>query len=796
MKTGTASAMPIAIIGAGAKFAGAPDLTAYGRLLYEGRSSLRELPTERLHPRYYDPDPAAYAKTYSRLGGLIADCELDAAFGWPAGQAVEPALAWTLEVARAAFVDAGLDPFAAVERDVAVIIGAGSACDVEHDRAFAAALPDLLTGVDPAITARVTAAVAHYAAPRSVGSAASSPSLLAAHVARAFGLASRHHVVNAACASAFAALEIAVRALQQGQCKMAIAGGCTFSSWVANVLFAQARALSPDGSFPFSDRSNGFIGADGCGLVLLAPLDLAMAAGHPIRAVIRGIGSACDGRAKGLWAPDKAGQSLSMQRAWRESGLDPRHVGLVEAHGTSTALGDATEVQALSEFFAGCQAVPLGSVKGNIGHTREAAGAAGLLKVLVAFERSALAPTIGCDTPNPAIPWADSPFTLARTITPWPAGAQPRVAAINSFGIGGIDYHVVLEEAPDRSAPVPGQGPQPGVTAMIANARRPAPEPIAIIGIGSVLPDTPDHDTFVARALTASPVLGAPPAGRRGGRGAYVRRGTPDWRRYRIPPALVERNDPLQFMLLDAALDAVEDAAIDITSEGLRARTAVMLGSHFGDDFQAELHLALRIPELIELARAAGLSDDGANALNDALRERLPTITEDSGGNISVSTIATRIAKTLDLKGPVFAADASCASTHVVFAAAIEALRAGTCDLVLAGAGDRNMRPDRFAAIAASGCDTPLGEGAIVFALKRLSDAKAAGDAIYATLHELTFSAAGAFDSVHADAIDPVTDTCKAPRARSRSCARHSDSHAESPPSSCRAPQQVHAPRW
>ncbi|MCB9731637.1 MAG: polyketide synthase [Deltaproteobacteria bacterium] len=804
-------AMPIAIIGLGARFPGAPDLDAYARLLYEGRAAIAELPATRLHPRYFDPTKGTYAKSYSRLGGTIPVTPLaDAArYGLTPEEAedTDAIHRWGLEVARDAFVDAGLDPFDLVDRDVAVIIGNGGASDAEFDRSFltdvraaAAALEALPALADAPAEARARAAEALVAAAearygqRTPKTGASAQAALPGIIARAFGLDARHHVVNAACASTFAALDVAIKALRAGEVTTALSGGCSFSSWVSNVLFSQAQALSPDGSFPFSARSNGFISSDGCGLVLLERLDVALARGRRIRGVIRGIGGSCDGRAKGLWAPDKNGQVLAMTRAWADAGLAPGELGAVEAHGTSTVLGDATEVSALAEFFgphlaARGRRVPVGSSKGNVGHSREAAGAAGLAKILLAFEREALAPSVGCHDPSPKIPWSEIPFDLAQGVVPWPRGEAPRVAAVDSFGIGGLNYHVVVEEAPtaERAA------------ALVAAARPVtddgAAAPIAIVGVGTVLPGARDADEAWRALVAGEAQTGAEPEGRLPsvgpGAAGHVVGFEPSWRRYRMPPALIARNDPAQFFALEAALGALDDAGLDLDDDARRG-TSVMIGSLFGSDYISLLHQTLRVCEVEELARdvlaAAGLPGAAADALGEALRAPLPTVSEDSGGAISSSTLASRIAKTLDLHGPTYTVDAACASSLTALAAGCDALRAGAVDLVLAGGTDRNLRPRRqeclarVDALSAAGACAPfgpdadgvvLGEGAVVFALKRLADAEAAGDRVLAVVRGVGFASGGRLDGPAAADVDGLERAPCAGRSRRGRGRRH-----------------------
>ncbi|CAN0591425.1 unnamed protein product, partial [Laminaria digitata] len=193
--------------------------------------------------------------------------------------------------------------------------------------------------------------------------------------------------------------------------------------------FAQSRALSPNGSFPFDQRADGFISSDGFGLFLLRRLDDAIRDGNQIRAVIRGVGGSCDGKGKALWAPRKEGQVLAMGRAYKESGVDPGTVSLIEGHATSTPLGDRTEVEAVHQVFSEARdgrPIKIGSVKGNIGHAREAAGAAGLTKAIMALQQSTLPPTGNFRNASDQIPWSDVAVEVSTEAEPWTQQDGPR----------------------------------------------------------------------------------------------------------------------------------------------------------------------------------------------------------------------------------------------------------------------------------------------------------------------------------------------------------------------------------
>jgi acyl transferase domain-containing protein len=232
--------------------------------------------------------------------------------------------------------------------------------------------------------------------------------------------------------------------------------------------FSAAGALSPSGRCrTFDEAADGFVPGEGCGLVLLKPLRRALADGDPIHGVIRGSAVNNDGRTMGLTTPNPAAQARVVEKALAVGGLSPREIGMVEAHGTATVIGDPMELRALTDVFEATTAetgfCAIGSIKSNLGHLFSAAGIAGLLKALLALQHDHIPPTLGCETPNPRFDFARSPFFPCRRATPWRRDSRLRAAGISAFGLGGTNAHVVVSEvepealqsAPPRREPLP-----------------------------------------------------------------------------------------------------------------------------------------------------------------------------------------------------------------------------------------------------------------------------------------------------------------------------------------------------
>jgi acyl transferase domain-containing protein/acyl carrier protein len=773
----------IAVIGLGCRFPGAASPEELWHNVSNDVCSIAPLPASRFNkPRYYDPAIGTYGKSYSAVGGWIEDHPFSAKHARLTPRAIEAtdiAHLWTLEVAERALEDARIAPDSIQGKNVAVIIGHARGSMMTANMAFATAVEGMLDGVDlvsAAVKARTIEMLhARYPQRNEDGGTGSMASGCAALIAHSFGLTGRHMVVDAACASSFAAIEIAMRGLEQGKIDLAIAGGASYSQELSVIMFAQSRALSPDGSFPFDRRANGFISSDGIGLFLLKRMEDAMRDGDRVRAVLRGIGGSCDGKGRALWAPRKEGQVLAIRRAYREAGIDPASVDLIEAHATSTPLGDRVEVEALHEVFsASKRAAPLsiGSVKGNFGHTREAAGAAGLMKAILALEHATLPPTGNFREPSPEIPWRDVDIEVVTAPRPWNTRGVRR-AGVDAFGIGGLNYHLLVEEAK----------PSPGLSIRVPSRVEKKPRDIAIVGIGGRFPGAGSPQDFWEVLAAKRDVMREAPANRwnkeiyfqpgdrapyrtYAKRGGYITDFVADWKRHKIPPKLIERNDPLQFMLLESAIDAIDDAKIDLQKID-RTRVGVLVGSVFGSDYALELALAIRSTEVAEaVSEAMGLpaSSEQIQAILAAIRARLPNINEDSSGSFSSSTLASRTSKTLDLMGPSYSIDAACASSLASLEAAAELLGSGEVDVVLYGGGERAMRVQRYEAYcqfyALSRGDRPRpfdeaadgflpGEGAAVCVLKRLEDARRDGDHVYAVVKGIGSSSDGERKSMH-----------------------------------------------
>ncbi|MEE2904004.1 MAG: C45 family autoproteolytic acyltransferase/hydrolase [Myxococcota bacterium] len=792
---------PLAIVGVAGRFPGAPDRNVFWKNILRDHYAIKKMPSDRFHrERYFDPEIGAYGKSYCELGGLIDEVPFDTKyFRIPPKVLASTDIAqlWALQVALETIIDAGRTPEDLKGHHCGVFIGHARGSMLTSDMAFSTAVEGIIEQAKrlencPSSIHRHEATVVdqihgHYPKRTEDGGTGTIASALAGRITSTFEWTGPHMVIDAACASSFAALDMAARAIRSGRLPMALVGGASYSQELSVILFAQSRALSPNGTYPFDRRADGFISSDGVGFLLIMPLEKAIAEGYSVKAVIQGIGGSCDGKGKALWAPRKEGQVLAMQRAYQEANIDPASIGLIEAHATSTALGDATEIDSIQEVFGphgfGPATLPIGSVKGNIGHCREAAGIAGLIKAISALEQKVIPPTGNFRDPNPEIPWDERCATVSTTPKEWEESTHPRRAGCNAFGIGGLNYHVIVEEAtPQKSNFFSStrSGVSKGTDSTPSSEEN---DDIAIVGMGLRVPSASDLESFWNLLATKKQVFQDVPKERwssevyfkEGDRetyrtyakkGGFVTDFEANWRQYRVPPKLIERNDPLQFMLLESALDALTDANLDLTAEQ-RKNTGVFIGTVFGSDYALELSLSIRALELAEqFAECEGRPNDQKLILEiaEALRTKLPSINEDSSGSLSSSTLASRISKTLDLMGPTFSIDAACASSLASLDIACDYLRSGQLDHVLYGGGDRAMRIQRyeaycqFHAITKQSFPRPFdenadgflpGEGAGICVLKRHKDALKDGDKIYAIIRGIGSSSDGERKSLH-----------------------------------------------
>jgi 3-oxoacyl-[acyl-carrier-protein] synthase II len=427
----------IAIIGIGCRFPGGADNPeAFWRLLREGVDAITEVPQERWDINgYYDANPATPGKMCTRYGGFVPHLqEFDAQFFRIAPRealSLDPQQRLLLEVSWEALENAAIAPESLSSTQAGVFIGI---CSTDYWHRLLKRHPN-------EIDAYLATGNTH--------------SLASGRLSYILGLTGPSLSIDTACSSSLVAVHLACQSLRNQECNLAIAGGVNrIISPETTINFSKARMLSPEGRCKtFDAAADGFVRAEGCGVIVLKRLSDAIADGDNILALISGSAVNQDGRTSGLTVPNGPAQQAVIQQALKNSGIEPNQVSYIETHGTGTALGDPIEIGALGEVFGNRpdnQPLIVGSVKTNIGHCEAAAGIASLIKVVLAMQHEEIPPNLNFNNPNPHIDWQKLPIKVLTQSMPWLETEKPFIAGISSFGFSGTNAHVVLEESGDR----------------------------------------------------------------------------------------------------------------------------------------------------------------------------------------------------------------------------------------------------------------------------------------------------------------------------------------------------------
>ena len=423
---------PIAVIGMACRFPGAPDLGAYWALLRDGVDAISAVPPGRWPvDAYYDPNPDAEDKAYTRYGGFLqhpVDQFEPQFFGISPREAamMDPQQRLLLEVCWEALEHANLPPHALRKTRTGVFIGCSTDdYQMAINSLNAPGSANIYTGIG------------------------NSRSVLAGRISYVLGLQGPSIQLDTACSSSLVTLHLACQSLRSGESNLALAGGVNLILHPLNMVTrSRLRAVAADGRCKtFDATADGYGQGEGCGIIVLKRLSDAQAAGDKVLAMIRGSAVNHDGPSTGLTAPNELAQEQVIQQALQQARIKPHDVSYIEAHGTGTSLGDPIEVHALGTVFhQRTEPLLIGSAKTNIGHLEAAAGVACVIKTVLSLWHGEIPPHLHFHQPNPLIAWDELPIKVVTERTAWPT--ERRVAGVSSFGLSGTNAHVILESAP------------------------------------------------------------------------------------------------------------------------------------------------------------------------------------------------------------------------------------------------------------------------------------------------------------------------------------------------------------
>lgn len=591
-------------------------------------------------------------------------------------------------------------------------------------------------------------------------------SIPAAVVSQGLGLGGTHYTLDAACASSLYALKLACNELQSHRADAMIAGGVSRPDCLyTQIGFSQLHALSPSGRCaPFDHSADGLVVGEGAGIMVLKRLDDAIDHGDTIYGVIRGIGISNDMRGN-LLAPESLGQLRALRSAYAQAGWRPQDVDFIECHGTGTPVGDATELQSLRTLWGedGWQRgqCAIGSIKSMIGHLLTAAGAAGMIKTLLGLYHETLPPSLKFEKPKPGSPLIDSPFRVQTDAAPWPEkkDGTPRKAAVSAFGFGGINAHVLIEEWQTKYSK------KDQSTRLVVQDRTPEAadkEAIAIVGMELCLGAITSMPAFQEAVFNGRSAIGPVPPQRwksssyasqqfgRDCQGNFIDHISVEMGEFQIPPGEIPDILPQQLLMLKVAAGAMTDARLPLRQA--RERMGAIIG--IGFDYEAtNFHLRWALPALAEQWKnRVPLPKDP-----DEFNQWLIKAKEECGPPLNATRtlgalggiVASRIAREFRFGGPSFVISVEEASGLQAVEIARSMLQSHAMDAMLVGAVDLHCDERNMATVYSrlglsdKGMIRPFdqnadgtlpGEGAVALVLKRLKDAEADNDRIYAII--------------------------------------------------------------
>nr|MDJ0668706.1 beta-ketoacyl synthase N-terminal-like domain-containing protein [Desulfobacterales bacterium] len=673
----------IAVIGMGCIYPGADSPDKLWQNIIDKHYAIEDMPIERFDPAlYYDEDRKAEDKSYTKIAGVVKDFVFDhERYGYTPEKAARLSRSqqMILECAYRAMADAGylsddLKLPAKLRAATAVIVATCLGNELGNDLHLKYWYPELkhyLNQIEAFNTLDDTARAAVRDGLREglANGLDYEPvhgqllNIEASRIAHHMGIEGINYVVDAACATSFTALDCSIKELLSGECDLVITGGVnTNLAPESFVGFSKMGALSARGSYPFDERADGFVLGEGAGVLVLKRMKDALRDGDRIQAVIKGVGASSDGKGKAIAAPNTKGQALALQRCYAKirDDVSVADIDYIEAHGTSTIAGDGAEIETLKQIYGSGHPVGISSIKSQVGHLLGGAGYAGLIKAILAIQHATLPPNGRFEKAAAAHGFDDSPLYIIEDARPWEAKAdKARTAAVSSYGFGGINYHCVVAEHTPSYRPLPRK--------IFADPDYDFNQDrIVFAGLGVVLPESPDVETFWQNLTAGRTVFSSIPEERfhnasyaeepedSNYRIPMVKAGVvKDYRfnnvRFRIPPTTARSLDRAQLFALDAANQAIEAANLKpLLTQG--NRTGVILGTLPGER-QVKNVLRVRLGKIERILEGiAGIDpaacQEIAARLMALVRDRIPENNEDTIPGLLSNIVSGRIANT------------------------------------------------------------------------------------------------------------------------------------------------------
>ncbi|MCK9522068.1 MAG: acyltransferase domain-containing protein [Proteobacteria bacterium] len=769
----------IAVIGMGGVFPGALNVEKYWENIVNGNVFIKDMPETLWRLKnFYNPEKGDPAKSYTMAGSFIEGFQFDPLkYKMPPAnmRGIDPTQLMAITAVEEALKDAGI-PF----RDPSLtegitVIGASGVDGFAHSAAFLKRHTFLkymkpvldAHGVDSDTWQRLYDEMTAELDERghiwnaSIAAVGAIPSSVSNRIAQLFGIRGMNMTVDGACASSFVAIDTACQALMSGDARVAVAGGADLGvNPPIYIGFCRVDGLSASGrSCPFDATADGLVIGEGVGMVVLKRLEDALEDGDNIRAVIRGIGSSSDGAGQAIYNPSIEGRALALRNALQNAQTTSDEVQFIEAHATSTIVGDANEYDAISMVY-GKRNVPnpirLGSVKYQIGHLKAAAGVAGLIKTVLAMEHEQYPHMPLYRSLTPGATMVTDALTVPQTMEPWVPNADgKRVAAVTASGFGGVNYHLIVEQGDAYEKPQPR--PQ--------KDRR-----MAIVGVSMRVAGADNKEKFwdnITRgvdtftAVTDPAKFGWEMCFDTGPESeminTYVVSEVPDYDpnllKHKIFPTAASQIAPTQLLGLDTADRLLEEY-------GFEYRTPKNIGVSLGalhDDYFPTIFYPMLVDEYIDAVRCTDVSksiseaalQEGFEAARRGLTDNYPPVTEHTLPGWMMNVTAGRIANKLNLQGPNFTVDTACSSGLAAMLPASYQLMYGNVDLMITGGLNRQFSDTFTSGVCALGAvgktearpfDAAgkgylLGEGAVFYLFKRYADAVRDGDEIFGVVH-------------------------------------------------------------